>query len=528
MTAEVEVEGGGGGCVITADDSPRIMASFSLYFALLGRGICIGMLAAAIPVMADTVGVSPATFGQIFSARGMGYFVGTMCGSTVLQLKGLSVSRHAVACTAIIFSGIFTAMFAFTESLQIMLYLALGQGFGFGILRPFAFVAIMEMWGNRAQPWLQVKPCVLGLGGVIGPILVSTYGYKDAFIITGIFCTSCLGIYGLEYLASRTHKVVRWTTKKLHLRKSAAQAPVTPPRRQIGEDSPLLRTPGSQQFVTVDVQSSGNSIDSKGPNLSRHNSIYLSRDMGMVESVLSAAVNDLLQPGEVSSHHDFEADHDEDKGEQLTISDVLKSAPTLASALNNTSDPSGGGCYNGTNSSVEQQAVVELSQSDTQVVLPFATSSMVESIEIIEVAASHGSAASASLDVKLVPRKFLFFAGMFGFFYCGLFYSFSSWITSYGAGTGIATTADEASYLTSHFFLWVTVGSVFSVPMSVIFSTSHLLRFQLFFVVLGAGQIMIAGHSYGMLSIATGTLGFGTSCVFPLLICLANDYKFTM
>jgi hypothetical protein len=45
-----------------------------------------------------------------------------------------------VACAAIIVAGAFTTCFAFAESLDTMLYLALGQGFGFGVLHAFATV----------------------------------------------------------------------------------------------------------------------------------------------------------------------------------------------------------------------------------------------------------------------------------------------------------------------------------------------------------------------------------------------------
>ena len=41
------------GCMITSDDKSRVMASFSIYFAILARGICVGMLAAAIPILSE-------------------------------------------------------------------------------------------------------------------------------------------------------------------------------------------------------------------------------------------------------------------------------------------------------------------------------------------------------------------------------------------------------------------------------------------------------------------------------------------
>jgi hypothetical protein len=279
--------------------------------------------------------------------------------------------------------------------------------------------------------------------------------------------------------------------------------------------------------------------------------------MRMVDSVLSSAVEDLQQRGGAfsSSSHHYQQSSERDSlleaggggGEQqqqqqqqqqlLSISDVLKSAPSLALALDDSSRRTATAAAGSSIGAADTTAAaaVELrpsasasSPSHDQAVLHFATTAMVHKIEIIEDAASRGSAVSARLDVKLVPKKFQVFAGLFGFFYCGLFYSYSGWVTSYASGTGIASSSTEASYLTSQFFLWATVGSLLSVPMSVLFSTSFLLRVQLAFVVLGAFILVITGSSCRLLNLATATLGFGTSCVFPLLICLANDYKFTM
>jgi hypothetical protein len=263
--------------------------------------------------------------------------------------------------------------------------------------------------------------------------------------------------------------------------------------------------------------------------------------MRMVESVLSSAVDDLhhqeqqgggvtsagvdsrayqYQDPEESKINGLESNSGGDRQQLLSISDVLKSAASLATALDDNN-------HTGNNT-----VAVELHRPDnsenTQMVLHFATPAMVEHIEIIEEAAARGNSVSASLDIKMVPVKFQLFAGLFGFFYCGLFYSYSGWVTSYASGSGIASTPAAASYLTSQYFLWVTVGSALSVPMSVLFSTSFLLRFQLTFVMIGALLLSCAGSSYDLLNIATATLGFGNSCIFPLLICVANDYKFTM
>ncbi|KAJ1410597.1 hypothetical protein B484DRAFT_402877, partial [Ochromonadaceae sp. CCMP2298] len=59
------------GCVITGDDTGRVLASLAVYLASLAvylacmaRGVCIAILAAAIPDMALASGVAPTLFGE--------------------------------------------------------------------------------------------------------------------------------------------------------------------------------------------------------------------------------------------------------------------------------------------------------------------------------------------------------------------------------------------------------------------------------------------------------------------------------
>jgi hypothetical protein len=453
------------------------------------------------------VGVTAASFGEIFSARGFGYAVGTFVAAYLLRCQSFTVSKHAMSCASIIISGLFTTMFAFTNRLDVMLYLGVGQGFGFGILHTFATVAILEMWGQRSQPWLQVKPSALGLGGVVGPLLVNGYGYKNAFILSGIISTLCVSIYGIEYLLMRTRKVVRWSTKKLNLRKSS--------RSQ------------SSVYLTVDTERISSPTGS-GRTSPREadavDSIYLSRDMKLVDSVLSKTVEGIRQNDLSASASTVMADESASLARHVdhtttpSISEVLESAPRLTRALIQRKDDQS------ISTSVRlQSSGSDASQSESSPqVLSYATASMVLKIDIIEETAGVG------VDIKIVPVKFSLVMGLLVFFYYGLFYSFSGWVTSYAFSAGIAPTTNDASALTSQYFLWVTVGSAVSVPWSVLVSTTTLLRFQLFVVAAGAMVLLYAGTSYHLLNIATAVIGFGNSSIFPLLICLANDYHFTM
>lgn len=47
---------------------------------------------------------------------------------------------------------------------------------------------------------MQIKPTAMGLGGVIGPMLVSFYGYKMALMASSVLCACTLVLMLLEYL----------------------------------------------------------------------------------------------------------------------------------------------------------------------------------------------------------------------------------------------------------------------------------------------------------------------------------------
>lgn len=75
----------------------------------------------------------------------------------------------------------------------------------------------------------------------------------------------------------------------------------------------------------------------------------------------------------------------------------------------------------------------------------------------------------------------------------------------------------------------MTLGSIVSIPCAVWISTTSMLRFQLCVVLLGVTVLVtLAWSSFRYLEIATAVMGFGNSCIFPLILCLCNDYGFTM
>ncbi|KAJ1402650.1 hypothetical protein B484DRAFT_368175 [Ochromonadaceae sp. CCMP2298] len=131
--------------------------------------------------------------------------------------------------------------------------------------------------------------------------------------------------------------------------------------------------------------------------------------------------------------------------------------------------------------------------------------------------------------IVLVPLSFRLLLGAFVVAYFGMFHSYSGWIASYSMVRHLTLHSSQAARLTSTYYTFLTLGSALSIPLSVYVSSTALLRVQLCIVAIGAILLVLEGwESLFYLTVATAFLGYGNSCIFPLALCLANDYGYTM
>jgi hypothetical protein len=139
------------GCLITREDIPIIIASGSVYCACVARGCCIAVLAASIPEMSKAVQMESTAFGELFTSRGIGFFLGTLLSAAVVESVKVNIPKHVYVCISIIITGIATLLFSMTTSFLYMNGLVFCQGLGFGGVHTFSTLALMEMWGQRCQ-----------------------------------------------------------------------------------------------------------------------------------------------------------------------------------------------------------------------------------------------------------------------------------------------------------------------------------------------------------------------------------------
>mmetsp|Transcript_23946 Transcript_23946/g.35150 ORF Transcript_23946/g.35150 Transcript_23946/m.35150 type:complete len:510 (-) Transcript_23946:110-1639(-) len=181
------------GCSFSYTDIPRLFASFSVYGCSLGYGACLAIVGAAIPEMSRSIVVPVEELGQLFVSKGLGYFTGVVVSSVLMERFDIKIPRHVVvALFVIIFSAPAALVMAVSSSLIEVNLCAYSMGIGFAGLDSFAIVGLSEMWELRVQPYLQIKSACVSVGGILGPILVSSYGYKPAFTLASVLCCSCL------------------------------------------------------------------------------------------------------------------------------------------------------------------------------------------------------------------------------------------------------------------------------------------------------------------------------------------------
>jgi len=139
------------GCLVTREDIPLMIASGSVYCACIARGCCIAILAASIPEMSRSVDKDSTAFGELFTSRGIGFFLGTLIAAAVVESVKVNIPKHIYVCISILITGAASMMFSVTNSFLYLNALAFGQGLGFGGVHTFTTLALMEMWGQRCQ-----------------------------------------------------------------------------------------------------------------------------------------------------------------------------------------------------------------------------------------------------------------------------------------------------------------------------------------------------------------------------------------
>jgi len=148
--------------------------------------------------MCQTFKTTEKQFGLAFTLRGSGYFIGTFASAGILEFKSFIFSKQFIVCLAVSITGIANGMLTISKTYPLAMFLFLIQGLGFGFIDTFANCVMPELWRERVNPWMQALHSCFGIGAVIGPSLVGSLGWINAFILIAFL--SLVPVLGLGML----------------------------------------------------------------------------------------------------------------------------------------------------------------------------------------------------------------------------------------------------------------------------------------------------------------------------------------
>lgn len=175
------------GCHVTRSDLPHIIGSGACFLCFIAYGACAALLGAALPPLSNQFHRSTSQLGVFFTARGIGFMVGTLAAAYILGFPNIPLSKEMMTCIGILISGSTLLVIDEVDDYVIAIIAFVIQGSGFGIIDTMANCALPEMWGTkRVQPWMQALHACFGIGAIIGPAIVGGAGYHVAFILVAI------------------------------------------------------------------------------------------------------------------------------------------------------------------------------------------------------------------------------------------------------------------------------------------------------------------------------------------------------
>ena len=147
----------------------------------------------------------------------------------------------------------------------------------------------------------------------------------------------------------------------------------------------------------------------------------------------------------------------------------------------------------------------------------------------VALVAAEPATRAPQLPLPLPALSVRLLLSLFFFVYVGVECAFGAWISTYSLRTGVTASEEDAAFVASIYWAALTVGRVVAIPLAIKFSTTSMLRAQLFLAVIGAVlTATIADRSYSLVCAASAVFGYALSSIFPLAMTLVLDYGLVM
>jgi fucose permease len=173
-----------------------IFTSLSCCCIMLCFGIQLSTLSAAIQPLSHFFRQSPAVIGNLISARGCGYLIGSVSTGLLLEYSWITISSIHFLCSTVAVFGISIVCMPSSTSLVWFGILTLITGLCMGVFDVYCVFLLSELWGGiKVAPWLQLLYACFGIGTIIGPSLVAMYGFQTSFYASALATLIPLGAF---------------------------------------------------------------------------------------------------------------------------------------------------------------------------------------------------------------------------------------------------------------------------------------------------------------------------------------------
>lgn len=462
---------------------------FIVYGSALGFGSGLAALGAAVSSLAAGLEVPDTSVGQFFTCRGLGVMAGALISAKLMDAPSY-FSKHFICSMAIVVAGVsLAAVPLLVESyggimMNVVRFLFLAEGLSFGFVESYSTIAIAEMWGQRQQPWMQMKNLMSGSGAILAPVLIGKFGYTWAFcLIALIGFVSIIGLIAeniVLFLVLQRTSPEKWEViEQKHL--------------------PFDESESKQEHLPLSPINLHGQINAFEAACTSQFSCQAPLEP-LDQSILHAKELNILTDSLVAIDENEELDmpvwHD-------LVEGILDH--TEYHVLPQDTQP------------------IDHSQANVNRTLSFATPQIVEYIQD----------RPKEFNVNLLSNFVRMTLAFFVCWHIGLLYSYGGWIGTYIVMRGIEGPQHHGSLgaglqITTLYYICQTVGSIYSVPASVMFSTTTLMRFQLFLLIAGTSLLFFTFSPYYFTAISACTMGLSLSCIYPLAMTVVNDYGGTM
>ena len=507
-------------------------------------------LGASIHEFAISIDVNDTSMGRMFVYRGIGFLLGAVLSMRILRMESLHLSKHAIcsilaiiAGSALAFIPVFSTHISqygnsenkwlWTLFIGILFFI---QGFCFGGIDAFSALSISEMWGQRTQPWMQSKNLFANFGALLGPSLVSSYGYNVAFMLIGslgLFSLVGSGLYYMNILI------------RMKLGMSLQDTDLT---------SHELREL-SHQLIAMQDEENEEVLEASLEKIAIEDEMKSTRDLELALSPRARLQEDVVFRVLEEAHYTRSLSNvSSPVGRTPTVSFDF-TMPTVFSPRRRL------GTQDSTYSALTANSLHSIGEDSSGVfpalnhTLSFASPALARSVRRTR----------KPVGIVFVPVEVRLLLALLVFWQLGLLCAFGGWIGTYVGSMGessptllagvrhssvyevlsqhgrrqlflnTAASPDPAASALTIFYATQILGGVLSVPASVVFSTSTLLRCQLTMAIIAASLLLVPIHSLPSLTAAhnvvqgaAGLMGLGLGCMYPLIMTIVNDYGATM